>query len=117
MSYVIVAARALDATSPAVSVRGIDRHGDFVVALAARALSDCMIARRDAKRIGVTPRREIERMPEAVLRFGDVLRHQARWRVAVVADRDRTMAAARPGIEMILHHVAVRARLRIVCEI
>src|SRR5687767_10084742 len=107
MPYVVMTARAGQPASRAVGVRGIDREGQLTVTFAARLLGNIMVARGDPQRIRVASGREVERMPESVLRFGPVLRDEPRWSVAVVADGNRSMARARPRVKVILHDVAV----------
>ena len=65
------------AAPAAVRVRGIDRERQFLMTLAAGALGDLVIARRDPQRIGVASGCEIERMPEAVLGFRQIFWSQA----------------------------------------
>ena len=88
-----------------------------LMTLAAGALGDLVIARRDPQRVRVPSGREVERVPESVLRFRQIFRNKPRRRVAVVADGNGAMTRARPRIEVILHDVAVGARPGIVGEI
>src|SRR5688572_7893161 len=110
MPYVIVAARTGQPPSPIGDVRRVDRESQLAMTLAASLFSDFLIAPRNAQRVGVPPRREIERMPESVLCFRQVLRDESRRRVAVVANSHGPMARARPRVEVILHDVAVGTR-------
>ena len=87
--------------------------GDIIavggVTLAAGQFRYLVIAPRDSQRIGIPAGREVEGMPEAVLCLDDVLRHQSRRCVAVVADRNRPVARPRPRPVVVAHDVAVRA--------
>src|SRR5687767_8000794 len=105
---------ARQAASPGVGVEGIDGGGQLGVAFPARRLGDLVVARRDAQGVRVTAGGEIERVPEAVLRLGHVLRDRAWWGVTVVADSDGAVAGARPCVEVIAHDVTVGARPRII---
>jgi hypothetical protein len=98
-------------------LRRLDRFGEFVMAFAAGALRHVLVAWRDAQRIRIATCREVERMPEAVLGLGQVLRNDSGRRVTVIADRDRCVAGPRPGGEVIAHDVSVRARAGIIGEI
>src|SRR5687768_13629383 len=117
MPYVIVTTGTLDAADAALGVRRIDGGGHLAVTFAARTLGDVVIPARDAQRIRIPSRCEIEGVPEAVLRLGEVFRDEPGRRVTVVANGDGSVARARPRVEMILHHMAVGARARIVGEI
>jgi hypothetical protein len=86
MPYIIVTTGTLDDVDATLRVRGIDGGSHLAVTFAARALSNVVIPGRDAQRIGIPSRCEIEGMPEAVLRFGEVFRDEAGWRVTVVAN-------------------------------
>ncbi len=74
-------------------------------------------ARLDLDRVVEVARGEGERMKEAVLGLGEILLHEARWRVAIVAGRNRAMTRLRVGVQMIAHDVAIRAGVRIVAQI
>jgi hypothetical protein len=116
MSHVAMAA---DATQDACGVRrswinGLDNGG---VTVAARILGDACVPRGDAYRFGKGAGREIERMPEAVQRFCPVLTEDVMRRVTVVAHGNGAMARLQPGAVLLLHDMAVGARLRIVGEI
>ena len=115
MPNLTVAANARQLT--ARLVRAFDRLNNFAVAFAARAFRYSVIARFDAQWVGVFAGCERERMPESVLGFRRILRNETRWCVAIVARCHRPVARFNPRVVMLLHDVAIRARLRIVGEI
>lgn len=57
------------------------------------------------------------RMPESMVDLGPILPHKVVWRMAVVAGGDRVVARLHPTIQMVLHDVAVRARVGIVRQV
>ena len=83
----------------------------------ASPLSDVTVAGRDAQRLREPPRGERERMPEAVICFHPVFAEEIVWSVTIVAGGNRPMAGLDPGIEMILHDVAIGAGFGIVGEV
>ena len=93
-------------------------HGRyFRVTLAARVVGDLLIARRDLDGVGIIAAREIERVPETVLRLGGILTNEIRGRVTIIAGRHAAMARLDPAIVLFLHDVTVHASLGIVGEI
>ena len=96
---------------------GVDIVDDVLMTFAAGVFRDTPAAFLDLDRLVKFVRRERERMKKAVLRFREILRNEPRRRVAIVARRDRAMAGFNPGIEMVLHDVAVGAGAGIVAEI
>ena len=56
-------------------------------------------------------------MPDAVLRFGQILRNESVRGVAVVAGGDGMMAAMLPAIELLAHDMAIHAGVGIVAEV
>lgn len=84
---------------------------------AAGVFSNAPAAFLDLDRIVEFSRSEGEGMKETVLCFGEILRHEARWCVAVIARRDRAMARLHVGIEVIPHDMTVGAGIGIVAEI
>ncbi len=114
MADVVVALGARQAAGGVGGVGGVNRRRDLGVAFPACHLGDLLIPRGDTDRIRKAAGREIELVPEPVLRLRQVLRHEPGWRVAIVADGDRAMAGALPGREMIAHDVAVGARRRVI---
>lgn len=94
-----------------------DRLNDVRMAMAAGGFSDLAVALGDLDRIGILAGREIKRMPEPVLCLGRVFADQIVWRVTIVACGNTAMAALDPAIVLFLHHMAIRAGLRIVGEI
>ena len=58
--------------------------------------------------------REVVRVPETITRFGHVFGHQARWRVAIVAYGNCAMARLQPAAKLVLHHMTIHTRFRVV---
>lgn len=56
-------------------------------------------------------RGERQRMKEAISPFAEPLTHKIMRRMAVIASRDMVMGGLVPGVKMVLHDVAVCARL------
>src|ERR1044072_3594043 len=108
---VAVATRAGE-FAPEFCVPALDGLRHVLVAGAARALRHLVVVFVDANRLVERARREVERMPEAVARFGVVLAHKVVRRVAVVAGGDGAVRGLDPAVELLAHDVAVGARLR-----
>ena len=96
---------------------GIDVVDDVLMTFAAGIFRHAPAAFLDLDRVVKIAGGEGERMKEAVLGLREVFGHEAGRRVAIVAGGDRAMARLHPGIEMVLHDVAVGAGLRVVREI
>jgi len=96
------------------SMDAFDSFHNLLMALAARRFGDGVVARGDLQRVWEASGGETERMPEAVGSLRRVLRDEARRRVTVVADGDRTVARLQPAVEVLLHDVAVGARRRVI---
>src|SRR5262245_40208711 len=94
-----------------------DCLNNFLVTVAAGVLSDAPVARLDFYRSGIVACRERERMPEAVVRFYRVFSNDVVRRMAIIAGGDGAVAGFDPCVVMILHHMAVCARSRIVSEV
>ena len=60
---------------------------------------------------------EVVGMPETVSRFGGVLGNETGRRVAIVANRHRTMARLQPTAELVLHDVTIHTRFSIVSHV
>ena len=90
---------------------------EVVVAEQARVLGDLAVARFDLDRLVKQAGRERQRMVEAVVALDDPLADGVVGQVAIVARRDVLMTRLDPRVVHGLHHVAVRARGRIVLEI
>jgi hypothetical protein len=60
---------------------------------------------------------ESRRVPEAAVRFGEILPYKRMGQVALNAYRDRVMAGFLPGVEFGLHDVTIDAGTRIRAEI
>ena len=98
-------------------VRPVYRLCQLGVTLVARLFGYGQIARADLDGFVETARREIEGMPKAIRRLGGVFADQARWRVAIVAGRHRTMRRFQPAVILLVHHMAIGARSRVVSQI
>src|SRR5688572_18920972 len=90
---------------------------NLFVAVETRFFRDATVARFDANGVWKFAGGERERMPEAVICFHPVFAEEIVWSVAIVAGGNRPMAGLDPGIEMILHDVAIGACFRIVGEV
>jgi hypothetical protein len=109
---------APDAVKPIMSVvRGFDGGDDGLMAFAAGVFGDVVISWFDLNWIGKVACGERKRMPETVIGFAGVFQDEIVRRVAIIADGDTVMARFDPGIEMVLHNVAIGARGRIVREV
>src|SRR5687767_7513827 len=62
-------------------------------------------------------RRERERMEEAMLSFSEILRHEPRRCMTIVACRNGAVTRFFESIEVVLHHMAVCARRRIIAKV
>lgn len=56
-------------------------------------------------------------MKEPVVRLGNPFARKVMRQVAIIASRHVMVAAFLPGVKMLLHHMTVSTRLRIVAEI
>ena len=90
---------------------------DLGVTMSARVLSHCPAARFHRNRFMEVAGGERVRMPKTVVRLRPVFAHEVMRRMAIVAGGHRPMTGLHPGIKMILHDMAVRARLRVVGKV
>lgn len=99
--------------------RGLWQQSMHKVAVAANAglLRDFLVAGFGLDRVVVVVQRECHRMEKPIVCFCDQVAGKFVRQMAIVADGDVMMAALLPGIKMVLHHVAVGARLGIVTEV
>lgn len=88
-------------------------HKIFMAADAC-VLGDRSIAIFDLDRIRVVSQSKRQRMEEAVVRFGDPFANSVMRQMAVVANRDVVVATVLPCLNMFLHNVTIRTRLRVV---
>ena len=95
----------------------VDVVDDVLMTFAAGVFRDPPAAFLDLDRLVEIARGERERMKKSVLGFSEILGDKPGRRVAIVAGRDRAVARLDPGIEMVLHDVAVGAGVGIVAEI
>lgn len=91
-------------------------HEVFVTA-DARVLSDRAIAVFNLDRIWVVAHGKRQRVEEAVVGLGDPLANSVMRKMTVVANGNVVMTTVLPCLNMFLHNVTVRTRLRIVAEI
>lgn len=94
-----------------------DARHDVRVTFAAGVFGNPAVAFCDLDVIGIVAGGEIERMPETVLRLGRILADEIRRRMTVIACRHAAMAGIDPAIVLLLHDVAIHARLGIVREV
>ena len=116
MSYIVVAADAGDFLSLDLSMRG-NVFDNLFVAVEACFFRDAAVARFDANGVWKFAGSESERMPETVIGFHPVFAEEIVWSVTIVAGGNRPMAGLDPGIEMILHDVAIGAGFGIAGEV
>jgi len=88
-----------------------------LVAMQTSGLRDAAIARLDLDGVVKVLEGEGQRMVKAVVAFDNPFFNWVMRQVAVVAAGDAVMAGMLPRIEMVLHDVAVDARLGIAAEI
>lgn len=81
---------------------------------AARSFRNLEATLRNANVVLEPAGREVIRVPEAVAGLRHVLAREFRRRVAIVANRGVAMARFQPSVVLLVHHVTVRARLRVV---
>ena len=75
---------------------------------------------RDSARFDVgryVPERHRQRVAPAVFGFGVPLSHPIAWNVAIIAGRRMRVLALAPIIEGFAHHVAIRARGRVIAQV
>lgn len=87
------------------------------VAVPARALRDLPVPIVDADRILKPSRRERDRVVPAVERLRVVLPDDVVRSMAIVANGDRMVSGLRPCAEVVVHHVAVHASLRVIGQV
>src|SRR5690606_7623597 len=96
----------------------VDPVDQLPVAVHARILGDPAVVVADLDVLRVVTGRELQRVPEPVLRLVHVLVDDVVMRrVAVVAARDLAMAASAPGHVLLVHGVALGARGRVGAEV
>ena len=125
MAHITVAANARDS----VAVRGaacnprrkegagIYLVSDLRMTMPARVLSHRAAAGLHGNRLMEIAGRESVGMPKTVVRLRPVFTHEVVRRMAIVAGGHRAVARLHPGIIMVLHDMAVRARFRVVREV
>ena len=116
MSNATVAANARESVVVA-GAASIDIVSDLRVATPAGILRDRAAAGLHENRLMEIAGREGVGMPEAVIGLRPVFAHDVVWGMAIVAGRHRPMTGLHPGVKMILHDMAVRARLWVVGKI
>lgn len=93
------------------------RVDEIFVARNASALRDSFVAWFDLDGILEIAECEGERVEESVIGLGHPFADRVVRQVTVVADGDVVMTAFLPGIHVVLHHMAVHARLRVVAQV
>ena len=89
----------------------------ILVARNARALRDSFVAGLYLDRILEIAQCECQRVKKSVVRFGDPFSDCVVRQVAIVANRNVVVAGMLPRVEMLLHNMAIHARLRIVTQV
>jgi len=102
-----------------VRLAKIARHSVRQLAVAANTvfLQNFDVARGDLDRLMKIHERKTFRMPVSIVRLGNQFREIAFRHVALDASTCIVMAALGPRIVIIIHHMAVRACLRIVAKV
>jgi hypothetical protein len=100
-----------------VSSHTANRLGDLFVAFQTGGVSDAVITPRNPDLVWKIAGCKSQGMKESVYGFGCVLRDEARGRMAIVAQREFSVARLQPPLELIAHDVAVCARRGIVGEV
>ncbi|HYX38433.1 MAG TPA: hypothetical protein VE954_35470 [Oligoflexus sp.] len=90
---------------------------DCAVALSAIGFDDIQAVLFDAQGFFEVAGGETPGMPDTVDGFGFVLANKIAWCVAAVASGCQAMAGHLPGIEVVLHDVAIDASLWVIREI
>lgn len=88
-----------------------------LVTMDAGVLGDAFVAWFDLDGVVIILQRKRQRVEKAVVSFRYPFAHEIMRQVAIVACRGMVVAALLPGIEMVLHHMAVRTRLGVFAEI
>jgi hypothetical protein len=117
MPHVAVAPDARDLFKVACLARDRYRFDHLLVAVTARLFRHVAVALGYLYRLMETARGEIIRMPETVRGLCVIFPDEVVRRVAVVAGGDGVMARFLPAVILLVHHVAVGARARIVAQI
>src|SRR5687767_8512765 len=125
MPHITVAANAREAVAVLLAVCNPRRKegtpvyvmSDLRMTMPARVLSHRAAASLHGNRLMEISSCESIRMPKAVVGLRPVFAHEIVRRMAIVARRHRAMTGLHPGIQMVLHHMAVCARSRVVGKI
>ena len=111
-----MAAHAGDFLSLDVGMSG-DVFNDLLVAVETCFFRDAAVARFDANGIWKSAGGESEGMPETVICFHPIFAEKIVGSMTIVAGGNGTVAGLDPGIEMILHDVAIGAGFGIIGEV
>lgn len=90
---------------------------EFTVAGDTGALSNSLVTIFDVNWVFEIPHRKGQRVEESVVSLRDPLAHGVVRQMAIVADGNMVVAGMLPRIKMVLHDVAIDARLRIITQI
>lgn len=90
---------------------------EFRMAIETRLLRHSAISRLDLDRFVVIFERKGQRMKESIVGLRHPFADRVVRKVTVVADRNVLMTRLLPRIEVVLHHVTVGARPRIVAQV
>jgi hypothetical protein len=83
----------------------------------AGALGHPLVSGLDLNRILEATERECQRVEESVVCFCDPFSHEVMRQVAIVANGHVMVARMLPGVHVVLHHMAIDTRLRIVTQV
>lgn len=90
---------------------------EVLVAIDARTLSDASITWFDLNWVMISAHRERKRMEETIVSFRYPFANGVVRQVAIVTDSDVVVTTVLPGIQVLLHCVAVCTRSRIIAKI
>lgn len=87
------------------------------MAMQTSLLHDSQIAIFDTQVVWVIAGGERDGVKQAIVGFGDPFADEIVWHVAVIANRDRVVAAVLPRIHGVVHDVAIDAGLGIIAQV
>lgn len=87
------------------------------VAVNTRTLRHFLVSWFNLNRFVVVVQCESDGMEETVVRLCDPFANKVMGKMAIITDSDVVMRAILPTVIMLLHDVAIRARLRIIAQV
>src|SRR5262249_22868140 len=112
-----VTAKTRQAVAIALTVSAFDCVGDFLMTFATGLFQDVAARLGNLDVVLESPGSEIVGVPKAVLCFGQVLPHEARRSMTVVADGDRSVRRLNPTGELLVHYMTVGTCFRLISHI